>query len=124
MTQPTLQLLEHPRLATRYDLLRHLKLPPEDIRALGIDPAVADLNAHGPLNHIEDVVFRVGVRPWALRVWLQPPLGDGVSASCFVSICFEDGGNASHRIRTPLTRKQDNAGSVCRAISVAHAPSW
>src|SRR5213593_3062897 len=86
----------------------------------GIDPAVANKNAHGSLNYIEDVVFRVGVRPWALRVWLQPPLGDGVSVSCFVSVCFEDGGNASHRVQPPLTWSQDNAGSFGRTILDAH----
>ncbi len=92
--------------------------------ALGsIDPAIANQKAHPSFNHIENVVFRVRVRTGALSVWLQPPLGDRIPSLCFVAVCLEDSAYASHRVRTSLTRRQNDADSSCRAILNAHAPS-
>src|SRR5262249_25575639 len=46
--------------------------------------------------------------------------GDGISPLRFVSVCFEDGANAAHRVRTPGAGWQKNAGSFCRVVLDAH----
>ena len=69
----------------------------QDEGALGsIEPALTNANAHRAFNHIESVVFRVGVRPGTLGVGLQPPLGDGVPSLCFVAVGF---GSCTSRLR-------------------------
>src|SRR5262245_30547462 len=96
----------------------------QDERAFGsVNPAVINQKAHRTLNHIENIVFSMGVRPGALRVRLQPPLGDGISTLRFVSVCFEDGANASHWVRTPLAWMQKNAGAFRAIVLDAHVSS-
>src|SRR5262245_50310711 len=61
-------------------------------RALGsLDPAATDENAHNSFNDIESVVLRMGVHAGTLRVWLQPPFGDGVPPFRLISVRLEDG---------------------------------
>src|SRR5262245_31336905 len=104
--------------------MRHSSRRQYEGASLGVNPAIPNQKTHRSFNHIENVVLSVGVRAGALRVRIQAPLRDGIRSLCFVSVRFEDGANASHRVRSPGAGRQKNAASFCRDVLNAHVSSY
>src|SRR5262249_41755753 len=75
----------------------------------GVDPAIAQQDAHGPLDHVEDVVLVVGVCARPLRVRLEPPFRDRVPLLGLSAVGQEAARDAAHRIRSPAARREEHA---------------
>src|SRR5262245_2786941 len=86
----------------------------------GIDPAIANKKTHCSFDHIENIVFSMGMRSGSLRVGFEPPLGNRIVALRFVPVCFEDSADAAHWVRPSFTRRQKNGDAFCWLILVAH----
>src|ERR671911_300857 len=84
----------------------------QDERALGrVDPAVADLEGHGPVDDVEHVVLGMGVGPGAGGVRLQPPLRDGVPAGGLGAVRLEHRFDPAHVVAAALAGRELNRTS-------------
>lgn len=63
-----------------------------------IDPSVAHEEAHGPLDHVEDIVLRMGMRAGSLGMGLEPPFRDRVPVLRLGIIRLEQSADAAHGI--------------------------
>src|SRR5690606_28478981 len=86
------------------------------------DPALANEEAHGPLEHEEDVVLGVGVGPGPLRVGLEPPLGDRVPLSGLLLVGLEARLHPPHPVAAPLPGPEHD-GCPGRLCVVGHRSS-
>src|SRR5262245_29083184 len=91
------------------EVVRHAAGREDERPRWGVDPAIAHQDAHGPLDHVEDVVLVVGVRARPLRVRLEPPFRDRVPLLGLGAVGQEAARDAAHRIRSPAARREEHA---------------
>ena len=91
------------------EVVRHAAGREDERPRWGVNPAIAQQDAHGPLDHVEDVVLVVGVRARPLRVRLEPPFRDRVPLLGLGAVGQEAARDAAHRIRSPAARREEHA---------------
>src|SRR5262249_1311964 len=104
-----------PIRAAILEIVRHPAGCEHERPARSVDPAIAEQDAHGSFDHVEDVVFFVRVSPRPLRVGFEPPLRDRVLFLSLGAVGQEGAGDPPHRVRPTAARRQEDAFSLHEA---------
>ena len=104
-----------PDEASILKVVGHARRHQNERSGLGLKPSVAKQKAHGPGQHVEDVIFFVSMRAWPGRLRLKPPLRDRIAILGLGAVGFENGMYAAHGVAAATSWRQ-NDGRAVRCI--------